>query len=452
MKEFYLALREHVGAGLRQIEEVRPGEPGLVLAENLRPVIGGLRSAYTPASPLEAEAWPFPQLFRTYQGLLLAGETSLHSYAAGAVAELLGDLAAGHEWSLIDFMAYLLATNGVTKIYRDPATASWGVNSDANIPDCGVLGDFNGQALAGDLTSSWQGAASNWVAWGNIGNISFVPDKKNIAGLRPMPWPGSVFAVKQLGKHVMVYGDNGVGFLVPASTPAPTFGFKELPFAGVAGRLAVCGDEDVHYFVDALGELWSITDNHAISSHGYKEFLAPLLAGGVSLSYNGQAGEVVISGSDRHFIYSSRSKSLAGPSWQPVSGTCFHAGSPVLVGPQAVAPTQALVVTNPVDMNRRSHKTLEWAGVVGRGLEDLEIAADYRFDSEAEWLRSPWIPAGPEGVARIGVTALEFRLCARCTLNEDLLLSQFNARWKATDKRFSRGSEAINWGQGQPGV
>ena len=452
MKEFYLALREHVGAGLRQVEEVRPGQPGLALAENLRPVIGGLRSAYTPASPLGGEAWPFPQLFRTYQGLLLAGATSWHSYTSGEASELLGDLTAGNEWSLIDFMAYLLATNGATKIYRDPATAAWGVNSDETIPDCGALGQFNGQALAGDLTSAWQGAASNWVAWGNIGNISFVPDKKNIAGLRPMPWPGTVFAVKELGKHVMVYGDEGVGFLSPVSFPAPTFGFKELPFAGVAGRLAVCGDDSVHYFVDSLGEFWSITDNHAISSHGYKEFLAPLLAGGISLSYNVQAGEVVISGSDRHFTYSARSKSLAGPAYQPVSGACFHAGSSVMVGPEAEAPTQALIVTNPLDMNRRSDKTIEWAEVVGRGLEDLEMAVDYRFNSKEEWQRSPWVKAGPEGVARIGVTALEFRICARCTLNDDLLVSQFNARWKATDKRFSRGSEAINWGQGQPGV
>ncbi len=452
MKEFFLPLREHLPAGLRHQEEARPGEPGLALAENLRPTLGGLRAAYSPAAPLEGQVWPYPQLFKTYRGSLLAGATAWHSYSAGVATPLCTGLAAGHTWSIADFMDYLLATNGTAKVYRNPATGAWGVNGDATVPLAGALCTFNGQGLAGDLPSSWYGAGHNWVAWSQIGAISFVPDKKNTAGYRPMPWPGQVLAMRQLGQHVMVYGDNGVGDLFPASSPAPTFGFREMPFSGVAGRLALAGDDTVHYFVDCLGNLYRLTDNHEITYLGYREFLQPLILGGISLSMCRLAGgeEVIISGADRHYVYRQASKSLAGPCWQPSSGALVQAGQMIMVGPGAEAPAKATVVTNPLDMGKRGLKTVEWVEVEGSGLSGLEVALDYRYSTDSDWSRTSWVPAGPEGNARLALAALEFRVCARCDLDASLLLSQINVRWKASDRRFSRGSEAINWGQGSP--
>ncbi len=450
MKEFFLPL-EHVAAGLRHDPETRPGQPGLVLAENLRPSPGGLRPGYQATEPLGGAAWPYPQLFATRgMGVLLATETAWYSYDGGAPVPLVSGLAAGHPWALADFHAYLLATNGSCRVARDPGTGNWAVDSNPDIPDCGALGVFNGQAVAGDLTPAWHGAGPNWVAWSRIGEGSFTPDLKNTAGFMPMAWQGRVLAVKQLGQHVMVYGDNGVSCLVPVSSPAATFGLREMPFAGVAGRLAVAGDHAVHYFVDSEGELWRLTDNSDVGRLGYREFIKPLMAAGeVVLAYNRQAGEVIISGQDRHYVYSSRAKSLAGPVHCPVSGAAHLHGELMLVGPATQAPEKAMVVTDVLDMGKRSIKHLEWVEVVGANLHELEVAVDYRHSGQAgEWTRSAWMPAGPEGIARVGVTGTEFRLCARCDLAEGLLVSGFNVRWKAVDKRFTRGPEGINWGQG----
>lgn len=457
MREFFLPLREHLAAGLLRVDPAPPGTPGLVQAENLRPTIGGLRAAYAPVAPtLAGAAWPFPQLFFTSQGLLLATATGWFSYAGGVATPLLSGLTTGFPWALADFGAYLLAVNGSQRVVRAPAQGggfAWAAlasNAETGIPVSGALANFNGQAVAGDLPNTWQGAGTNWVAWSKIGEIDFTPGPKNTAGFRPMAWPGRVFNVKQLGQHVMVYGDQGVSYLLPVESPAPTFGLREMEVSGVAGRLAVCGNEAVHYFVDDQGELWRLSENHELTWLGFAEIIRPLLAQGLVLSFNRQAQEVIISGPSVHYTYSHRAKTLAGPAAGGVSGVAYKAGQLVIVGPAApdLEGAKALLVTAPLDLQKRSITSLEWVEVIGAGISGLEVAVDFRYSQDGAWTRTAWRPASLEGVARAGISGTEYRVCVRCNLRSDLFLSQINLRWKGQDKRFSRGSEAINWGQG----
>ncbi len=68
----------------------------------------------------------------------------------------------------------------------------------------------------------------NWVAWSKIGNVSFELDRVNDAGFRPMSWAGYVYQTLQLGNNVIIYGSGGVTRAFPVSSPAPTFGFKDI--------------------------------------------------------------------------------------------------------------------------------------------------------------------------------------------------------------------------------
>lgn len=460
MKEFFLPLRDHLAAGLRRQEFTRSGEPGLDLAENLRPTVGGLRAAYSPFAPDGVTgSWPYPQMFLTSQGILLATADAFSSLAGEVSTPLVQGLTPGTPWALADFLGYMLATNGAQRVARGPAEgggfawAGLAAEEEPGVPLAGALTNFNGQAVAGDLPATWQGAGANWVAWSRIGSIEFTPGPGNVAGFRPMAWPGRVLAVRQLGQHVMVYGDQGVSYLLPVESPAPTFGLREFDgVSGIAGRLAVCGTETVHYFVDDQGELWRVTDNHELTWLGYGDFLRPLLAEGLVLSYNRQAQEVILSGATMHYTYSHRAKAMAGPAAGGVSGAAYLGGELVVVGPEApdLQGAQALLVTAPLDLQKRAITSLEWVEVVGSGVSGLEVAVDVRYSEDASWTRSSWRPASSEGVARIGVSGAEYRICLRCDLRSDLFLSQLNLRWKSQDKRFSRGSEAINWGQGNP--
>ena len=134
--------------------------------------------------------------------------------------------------------------------------------------------------LAMDMTLSGWGVANeerkNWIGWSKIGNVSFVLDLENDAGFRPMSWPGYVYQTLQLDKGVVIYGAGGATLAYPVTKPLATFGFKDLPIAGVKNKTAVTGDRFVHFCIDILGCLIKVTVDE-VTRLGYEEFLLPLI-------------------------------------------------------------------------------------------------------------------------------------------------------------------------------
>ena len=105
---------------------------------------------------------------------------------------------------------------------------------------------------------------------------------RNESQFIPMPWPGDVEHVKQLGAAVMVYGvENGAGQHGGITALIPNgkhWGVQDIigfpRGVSLIGRGAVGGDETQHVFLDDTGDLWRVTQDLRAQRLEYKHHLA----------------------------------------------------------------------------------------------------------------------------------------------------------------------------------
>ena len=88
-------------------------------------------------------------------------------------------------------------------------------------------------------------AALSWVKWSDIGVLDFEIKKSNVAGERPLDWPGTIYDLIKHGSTIMCYGSNGVSILNPAGK---FYGLTTINRVGVKNRNAVCGNDFIHFF------------------------------------------------------------------------------------------------------------------------------------------------------------------------------------------------------------
>jgi len=304
---------------------------------------------------------------------------------------------------------------------------------------------------------------SNFVMWSSIGGGDtlnlFFPDlavsgvlkedgrttvndamlmdlyRRNEAGFMPMPWNGTVYAVKELGEGVAVYGDAGIAFLAQVSQPVPTFGVKHiLPF-GIAGRGAVTGSNAVHTFLTAAGELWQLDANLGTKRLGYSEYLGSLSE--PVLNFDSGRGEAYVG--DAAKTYCLTSKGLAQV--PTVVSTLFNDGSG-LVSVSQDTDEETVVVSDIFDFGISDFKTITTVEVGHNSSEDVFVAVDYRADRQSDFTRSSWVLLNPEGFARVQVSAVEFRFCFKFESSSGLAFDYAKARWQSNGKRTIRGLHA----------
>ena len=114
---------------------------------------------------------------------------------------------------------------------------------------------------------------------------------RNEAGFAPVPYQGTVYGVKQLGEHVIVYGDKFVCGLATFQSPIPLKAPFRLPGypdnLGIASKGAFGGTLFEHVFVDQRGELWRMTAGSAQPERmRFSEFIAPLLGTTITVAYD----------------------------------------------------------------------------------------------------------------------------------------------------------------------
>lgn len=229
----------------------------------------------------------------------------------------------GYDWHMVDLGRFQMFFNGKCVLFRagfsakvlgqDEVTITTGasyqdgrvflggfdsanvnalVNWDAYLDT--LTGDFVGEAAK--LTTTGMGA--NWVWWSSIGapdalrffsldfmkfgSMASTPDTgytaanpfwRTLAQRResfacPMPTPGRVLKMAQLGSAMVVYSETGVHSLVPVETnEVSTFGLREIDgfghMIGVNGgtdvRAAAGGNEQIQAFIDEANDLWILT-------------------------------------------------------------------------------------------------------------------------------------------------------------------------------------------------
>ncbi len=434
----------------------------------------------TEASP----NWTAAAALTTYD---LADPTSVKAITGSAV------------WHMADFFNVWVLFNGTTTVIKTAEHTMFGETEKVYVQDdvaiqsgCEhrgrlITGGFDPSNLFGDdwfaLWETWlynrdyrididlDNIQDNFVAWSSIAggdmlyllqpasaiagplaeagyddSNSFYMDllKRNDMGFMPMPWQGSVLNVRPMGKGVIVYGDDGVAVMPMIDDPAVSFGMELLGKVGLASRGAVGGDEKRQVFIDPEGDLFSIDSQFSLTRLGYKEYLADLVGQDIIISMNNQTGEIYISGEDSSnnqmtFILT---ESGLGQGYQQITGCFFAEGDLLGVFDEPTDDTVALIVSDLIDFGYRDQKTITTFELGARIGADviLSVAVDYRYTTSAAWVRSTFKTVNPEGFARIQVTALEFRLVIKSTVDTAFELDEATIHWQPGGRRTVRGT------------
>lgn len=446
--------------------------------------------------------WPFPQLFRGAAVTLLADRTALYSVTEGTpwtktaittynqVTEATKAITAGGAWNFIDFYNTWVLLNGTCAVYK----MNWegmtggtnlvfvndevGVGAGCTFKGRMVLGGFsNGffsddwkailEPMAAELDSGLSTAlelGSNFIWWSAAGggNLAWplIPPaamygwlnthtveqplfldymKRGDSGFMPVPFQGSILALRKLGNGLMIFSQNGVVFANSYLQPAVTFGIRPLVTTGLLGRGAVGGDDQGLVFLDQSGALWQArpTDGGAqVERLGFTEFFDDYLAQTFVISMDPLERIFYISCATASFMLQGGKLSTLT---QKVTSAEFAAGGVVGVGTGTA--TTFEVLSGPLNMNSVEQKTIHTVKVSYDDITDLQVRVLYRYDHGA-WSTTDWYGVNAEGVATVIVAGTDFKVGIKGTLGGDSEITDVQVSWKNTDKRSQRAANA----------
>lgn len=264
-----------------------------------------------------------------------------------------------------------------------------------------------------DLAVFEEKAYNNWVAWSKIGTADFTLDRTNDAGRRPMDWNGWVYSVKGMDKNVIVYGAGGITLMYPVSEPFPTFGFKSLWPQGLLAKNLVCGNDQVHYFVDASGSLCSLT-SQGVKALGYREDLRSLATHGKAptMHYDELNHLVYICDGTIGFTYSENGLG-GGPI--NVTGVQAYGAEPLVVAPVSLTTPDFEMLTNIITCGLVEVKTLQKITIATADPASFWFAVDYRTDIRKDFITTAWKQFEPTGEGWINLSFMEMRLRVKST-------------------------------------
>lgn len=154
MREFTLVFGDGLVRGLRKQAGNPTNEQALVISDGLFPhervsqALEDLTEYQVALGSIEAE-FPFPQVFVLRQMTLVCTATEIYKLVAGTLTLLHGLLEAGTTWTVADYDAYVVMTNGKVLLVRDALSGEFNVFESCYIPPCICLCDLNGQLIVG---------------------------------------------------------------------------------------------------------------------------------------------------------------------------------------------------------------------------------------------------------------------------------------------------------------
>lgn len=243
----------------------------------------------------------------------------------------------------------------------------------------------------------------NWIKWSDIGSLDFTIGRDNVAGERPIDWSGYVYCVKKLGSKILVYGENGVSLLTPAST---AFGMETIYRIGLKGKHAIAGNDMKHFFVDNAGNLLKVTTG--LEEIGYSEFLSAMNES-IVLSYDEERKLLYLCDGALGFIYNDEMKSF-GKCSPNITGIGYKSGTEYVAASSAIITDAFEICTDTFDFGVRSGKTV-FNVELGTDLTvGLYVAAYWRRDKASAFQSTPWYAVSAQGRALVVAYGREFRI------------------------------------------
>ena len=264
----------------------------------------------------------------------------------------------------------------------------------------------------------------NWVKWSDIGSLDFTIGLSNIAGERPMDWPGQVYKIKKLGTNIVVYGASGISLLTPHDV---SYGLTNISKIGLKGRNAITGDSLAHFFINSLGDLYKFDTQ--LQKLGYQEYLAPMDS--PVLSYDERTKIIYICDGNLGYVYATENGSFGiGPS--NITGIGYQDEQSYVATPSIVSIPVFEIWTDIIDFGTRGAKTLYLIEFGVDATEPLQAAFEFRVDKSQSFSRTHWAPVSPAGISHIFCHGIEFRVGVRANSYTYLELDSLSIEGRIT--------------------
>jgi len=428
--------------GLIPDDKFKRNAIGLVEAYNCKVGKVGIEEYEAITNPfigLPTVTWPYPQVFKTWNGIYITTQTAIYKANSSYVCtSLISSLPAGNLWELADFMVFQVWTNGVCTVVRDTETGEFSMYPMSFPVE--TFCNYNGQLVAGNFG----GDKENWVAWGGIGKVELdtllsKEDRSNTTGFMPMNFSGEIYRVKKLGDKIMVYGAQGISAIKPGSVrPYETmaqFGREDIFNFGIAGKGCVAGDDKLHVFIDNQGYVHAMDATGKHSKLGYKNFISNL-ENEIVITMDELKGEYYISDGERCYLFSSGLSEV----YQSPSGL-VRQGSALYGVTYDSSDESAYITTNSFNNMTDSIKTVQTVEAMMSGTS-LQGAIDYRFKPSEDFTRGMVKNLSRHGTFVPMISGVDLRLHLKASTYVDFSVDNAVIRFKLSDKRTIRGPYA----------
>lgn len=442
MREDSFTIDKSFIVGLVPDDKFKRNAGGLVEAYNCKAGKDGIEEYESITNPfvgLPTVVWPYPQVFKTWNGIYVATQTAIYKADSSYVCtSLISGLPTGNLWELADFMVFQVWTNGTCTVVRDAETGEFSVYP-MEFPIETVC-NYNGQLIAANFGLDKE----NWVAWGGIGkldldNLLSNEDRSNITGFMPMGFPGEIYKVKKLGDKIIVYGAQGICAIKPGSVrPYKTmaqFGREDIFNFGIAGKYCAAGNDNLHVFIDNQGYFHAMDATGKHNKLGYKNFISNL-ENEIVITFDELKGEYYISDGERCYLFSAGMTEV----YQSPSGI-VRQGSALYGVTYDNSDESAYITTNSLNMMTDSIKTVQTVEAMMTGT-NLQGAIDYRFKPSESFARGMIKNLSRHGTFVPMISGVDLRLHLKASTYVDFSIDTAIIRFKLSDKRTIRGPYA----------
>lgn len=454
MREFELIIDEALRRGLSPERMVPTNSQFLSDALGFRVGKFGLEGYLNGENPLPSTldlyySWPFPQFItgEGYNFLIVRDSTVnledrvyLVSDDMNTVTHIFDidvlTFGTGTLMEVADFGEYAFMTNGAIMIYWNTTINDWHeVIADANIPMMRTICNFKGQAIGGNVVSSWHDCDEKFYIWSKIGSMDFTPGDDNEAGYRRCPYGGEVLHVKELNKFVVGYSSKGVTAIIPVTDPVPTFGFEKLHDVGILNQGAVDGNGFRHVYVGTDLIVREVTQE-GVKELGFKHLMDEIDDEDIIVNYDRKYGDFYIGNSKKTYLLSPYGMSEIP---QHPSAVWRIDEDEVYMLPEAVDDFYYTLTTEPFDFGYRGQKTVHQVETDAFLGSNGHAKVDYAFNLNT-WDYGSYVPLNDEGIASIITGGVFFQFGLRFDeYYSGSRISYLKARYKMTDLRGLRG-------------
>lgn len=404
----------------------------------------------------------------------------------------------GSFWHFIDHGESWMLLNGQCVVYRgrfDLASGTFDTRLYKNVkPAAGcaiegrtILGGFSpGMTWSGDWLEAWEVMAvdfkgglptvidhlpTNFIIWTSIGgsfhwlfnadigisgvlpytaggtNTGYSDSRplikdmlaRNEMGWMPMTFAGDIWMIKRLGDGAMVYGEQGISYVFPATAGGfPTLGKRKVSEVGIINPGAVAGDERSHVFILNSGDairIW-VGDSGKIGTTrlGYAEFFKEWSGEAFLGSYDPIEEDAYFGIDGLCFVVSN-----AGMYESHLVPTSLIRNVDGLVGPVVDnGESEVLLETDEFDLNIRGYKTIRAVEVGASDYTGMYVSLLWKTGMSGGYRQSDWVKVNPSGFATPIVTAEDFKLLILC--KEGFVdIDWAKIQWKLADHRNTRG-------------